>query len=1486
MDNQKKPTFRALINVLIICFLGFGIVGATQIAYDGFSLVNYPPGTQIANQGGGLGFEKFSTTTDPHYTSFVNSLAYTDTIGNTLLTETGSITMVSSATGTQVAQRNLTNPVNSGDLYFSYLIQRTQGNFSGIELRFLSGASTLCSVNSTNTNVWATNIIGLGSDNSTSSSALGATTLIIGKISGLGAPAGTGKIEIWLNPTDLNNIAGTAQSIASSEGGTFPQVTAFALALSTGDNALLDEMRFGTNFTSVLNTQNAPNTPAWNTYLSEKAANQTTTIPDFSYAGYDFGRSGIPKVDHPVYDVTNYGAIPNDGLSDRIAVINTIAAAEASGAPAIVFFPVGKFRLLEPEDEDNGSIRISQSNIVIRGSGSGEDGTELFMNDRHDNPLGFDYSTPRLFAFLPGGGNLDTITTVTSGGDRGTRTFTVASTSELSEGQRVYLYMKNSSESVQKRYMDPYKELTDDKPWGLYNEGMKVQEIHEIESIVGNQVTFIAPTKHEIVVADGWSLKTFGHLEGVGVEDLYFKGNWTAPYLHHQGDTADSAWSAVDFGRTAYSWVTRCRFQDWNNAILLNDGVANSILQIEIDGNNGHSGIILRGTHNLAGLAHDTALLTHGPEVSRWSSGVTFWRYKYHQSSEFSGHGSQPYATLIDQMQGGLHPERGASGDTEAQPNHLGYYTMWNFRQTGDFAYKDYPVWKSNNNSYPGFVQPISVGFSSENGSTDLLLTSNGGIPQYKLLESVNQPVQPESLYEAQLSERIESAPSWVESEKTEWTLRDNTKATISYPADQSRIAHTGSITLTANVPTEIASLVTKVDFYNGNQFLGSDTTAPYTWDWTNVPVGTFTVRAKVTRSESTAPTSTYSRFGDPITFYTGQLATTKLNISDVSTAHYNSPHVETNVLDEDISTYWSSDGSKTSLPRKVLMLKFDLGSVKEVNRIDISWHNGDAEQNQFALWLSNDGETWRKVLTRFSSGTTNNYETYYFSGGAARYVRLNPFGSNLAISASITRVRLYAPSAASTNAPPEFLHSFVKKADGEVGQSYISSVAQDAFDPDLHDIIEYSKASGPSWVNISPAGLITGRPSQRGDKTFIVRVTDSHGDTDTMEVRLYIRSGYNDWVQASDGTSPHTIYLWHCDQNNLNEVKNGGDSVNADKVDSSNNQLSPEPLSINANLSAQFASGGKFGWGLHNSGDANNPADSGVIDPSADAAKIFPMGSNPSLTVECWVKFNQLGKRQFLIDKKHEYNDPTGGYRIYIDDNNCLHWRLGDGTSSLNIFATPALSTDVWYHIAGTWNASTHTSSLFVNGVRISSSEFTLSEIKNNSKPLTIANRQVATYAALNGVIDEIKISNKAYNFVPQEDSPWDDWLRNNFNDAERDDQAIVDRFADPDNDGFSNLSEFLLLSDPKNPLSKGEIQALTVTVENHKHSAVTYRRRKGYEYKFKLQRSLDVDTWQDAQTMLQTSLTDHNDGTETIIMREPAPITNTRTFHRLKVE
>lgn len=85
---------------------------------------------------------------------------------------------------------------------------------------------------------------------------------------------------------------------------------------------------------------------------------------------------------YKVYDVTKYGAVPNDGKSDReafmkvlaeIAGTNNIKQEDAGmtdryikeNAKAVIYFPEGNY-ILQDKASQNRRIRMSMGNIVLK----------------------------------------------------------------------------------------------------------------------------------------------------------------------------------------------------------------------------------------------------------------------------------------------------------------------------------------------------------------------------------------------------------------------------------------------------------------------------------------------------------------------------------------------------------------------------------------------------------------------------------------------------------------------------------------------------------------------------------------------------------------------------------------------------------------------------------------------------------------------------------------------------------------------------------------------------------------------------------------------------------------------------------------------------------------------------------------------------------------------------------------------------------------
>ncbi|HEY8399951.1 MAG TPA: beta-1,3-glucanase family protein, partial [Cytophagaceae bacterium] len=80
-------------------------------------------------------------------------------------------------------------------------------------------------------------------------------------------------------------------------------------------------------------------------------------------------------------------------------------------------------------------------------------------------------------------------------------------------------------------------------------------------------------------------------------------------------------------------------------------------------------------------------------------------------------------------------------------------------------------------------------------------------------------------------------------------------EVSITAPADNASFEAPASINFTATA-TDTDGSVTKVAFYNGDQMLGEDDSAPYSFTWNNVNAGSYTITAVATDNEGATKTS------------------------------------------------------------------------------------------------------------------------------------------------------------------------------------------------------------------------------------------------------------------------------------------------------------------------------------------------------------------------------------------------------------------------------------------------------------------------------------------------------------------------------------------------------------------------------------------------------------------------------------------------------
>jgi len=254
--------------------------------------------------------------------------------------------------------------------------------------------------------------------------------------------------------------------------------------------------------------------PLWQQFKTAKATGSEPTLPDFSYAGYDYSESDIPDTsDWTVFNVTAYGAVADDGNYDDEAIQATIDAAEAAGG-GVVLFPSGRF-MISPNETVGENIFIHASNIVLKGQGTQSGGTEIFMdkkkvqNGRH------------IFEITPTSTSESTITEVVKDASRETFEIEVEDASQLSVGQRIIL--RADSIVFGQNYYAPQ---TIDTLWTrLLTNGFQIREIHTISKINGNILRLREPLHISLDVDAGQiRVRSYNMLNNVGIEDILFKG--------------------------------------------------------------------------------------------------------------------------------------------------------------------------------------------------------------------------------------------------------------------------------------------------------------------------------------------------------------------------------------------------------------------------------------------------------------------------------------------------------------------------------------------------------------------------------------------------------------------------------------------------------------------------------------------------------------------------------------------------------------------------------------------------------------------------------------------------------------------------------------------------------------------------------------------------------------------------------------------------
>ncbi len=486
----------------------------------------------------------------------------------------------------------------------------------------------------------------------------------------------------------------------------------------------------------------------WKEYEKAERRGESSTLLNYSYAGYRHAEVGVPDVEHKIFNVQDFGAVANDHISDREAFLKAIEAAEAHGS-GVIFFPRGRY-LFNTKADPCEPIEITCSNIVIRGEGCGVDGSEIFMQQpfRAPNP-NEKWTAPILISFNGKGYN-NKLADVVADSAKGSYSIQVSDASGIEQGDWVTLRLSNNDPKVVASELSPY---SIGKGWsGMEYIGLQVYDYHLVTKVDGNEVTFKEPLMRQVAKSEKWFVQEFNHIEEVGVEDIAFVGDFQDEFNHHADDLHDGGWKLLDMKGVVNSWVRRCRFTDVSAAATVRQSANVSIFDSSITGNIGHHAVSADASSRIfIGAIHDAPAQWHTSGITKHTVGVVLWRNEGNPNSCFECHASQPRATLFDVTKGGFMRGR-CGGAISNNPNHLNDLVFWNYCET-DEAETEFDFWPSTT-QYFRFLPPVIVGFHGAG------TTFKSSTVAYE--ESTGAAVEPESLFEAQLKLRLGKLPEWI----------------------------------------------------------------------------------------------------------------------------------------------------------------------------------------------------------------------------------------------------------------------------------------------------------------------------------------------------------------------------------------------------------------------------------------------------------------------------------------------------------------------------------------------------------------------------------------------------------------------------------------------------------------------------------------------------------------------------------------------------
>ncbi|HKX90403.1 MAG TPA: hypothetical protein VJM13_14410 [Sphingopyxis sp.] len=455
--------------------------------------------------------------------------------------------------------------------------------------------------------------------------------------------------------------------------------------------------------------------------LSDPATVAANPLPDFSYAGYGFGLANIPADAGTIIDVTDHGAVPDDGLDDTKAVLRALAAANAVQGKVTLRFPRGRTQITEV-------LRITRSDITLDGAGNGPGGSELWfprplklIDKSHDydelreylvrekkqqvepehniDYLFTEYTWAGGMIFVaPAGsrpvsydGTKDVRDPVLANGVSGkqfTRTLTVDNAAKLEVGDVVQLQWF-SVDGPKSRILKSLYGDTDlpigSHHWTFPNRPV-VAQATRVVAVRGKTVTLGDPLLHDVGADQPAVIADWQHLTNVGIQNLRLQFPEAPAFGHH----LEQGYNGIYMTGVFDGWVRKLTIDRADSGILTDNAASLTIADITTTGDRrAHYSVHVGAVHNV--LVKDLKVenpVVHPVSINTRSTRSVFLRSVVGRDAIIDQHSGSNHQNLFDAIEMHIDPKQGkdgwhyqlwvGGGAPYWKPGHGLYNTLWN----------------------------------------------------------------------------------------------------------------------------------------------------------------------------------------------------------------------------------------------------------------------------------------------------------------------------------------------------------------------------------------------------------------------------------------------------------------------------------------------------------------------------------------------------------------------------------------------------------------------------------------------------------------------------------------------------------------------------------------------------------------------------------------------------------------------------------------